>query len=260
MSRSLVVPPPCEAWDVHWPDVPGPALLSAAIWASSGTLRDPISGPRSQPRDPGNWVPLQGGLDQGAQPTFGGGGAPGKAELTGCTSTQVPNSPTPRRQSSRAEWMMGVQNLSLSLSLPPSLWVFRLTRRRQHCSGQACYTQVRHRLCRPVMTRLSPKVPQSEREVQGSHRREGQTTQECRAGLGEEVKQGLSVPIRDWEEHHRQREQRGTGDEPVVGCRGHWRHLKVRDPCGAGRGDPGASRELLAEQCSAGDGRPPRGV
>lgn len=116
MSRSLVVPPPCKAWDVHWPDVPGPALLSAAIWASSGILRDPISGSRSQPTGPGNWVPLQGGLDQGAQPTFGGG-APGKAELTGCTSTQVPSSPTPRRQSSRTERMMGVQNLSLSLTL-----------------------------------------------------------------------------------------------------------------------------------------------
>lgn len=75
MSRSLVVPPPCKAWDVHWPDVPGPALLSAAIWASSGILRDPISGSRSQPTGPGNWVPLQGGLDQGAQPTFGGGGS-----------------------------------------------------------------------------------------------------------------------------------------------------------------------------------------
>nr|XP_035940613.1 sodium/potassium-transporting ATPase subunit beta-1-interacting protein 4 isoform X2 [Halichoerus grypus] len=107
-----------------------------------------------------------------------------------------------------------------------------------------------HGSCRQVMTQLSPKIPQSECDVQGSHRREGQTTQESRAGLGEEVKQGLSVPVRDWEECHRRR------DVPVVGCRGDWRHLKVQDLCGAGHGDPGASQEVLSEQRAAGDGHP----
>lgn len=82
------------------------------------------------------------------------------------------------------------------------------------------------------MTWRSPKVPQSEREVQESHRREGQTTQEPQAGLGEDANRERSVPIREWEEHPR---PRGS----VV--RGLWWGL-------------GAGQEGLAAQRLAGDG------
>lgn len=60
---------PRKPGDVHWPDVHGPALLCATVWASSGALRGshiwgqiPAEGPRELSAQ------LQEGLDQGAHP------------------------------------------------------------------------------------------------------------------------------------------------------------------------------------------------
>ena len=225
-------PTACKAWPVHWPHVLRPALPSATTWASPGTLEGPTSRPRSRPRDPGTGLGFRESWLRELDPPPLGGSGERAGRLHGA---QVPNSPSPSRQSSRVEQIVGPEALYLSLTLD------------FQTREEASHIQAKCRPCREVMTPRSPTSPRV--SVRFGEPQEGGTDHPgVPAGWGEEVNQG-------WGEYHRQSGQRAEG----------WGHRKVQDLCGASRGDLGASREVLAEHCSPADGRwapqtPPRRV